>query len=88
MKIIGNGNLSQIEWLLLCIKMGYKVFLPKAYYNGVSYLKVGCPLWLQTHPNGDCLVFEITNERTWDAELEDYIIRNFPPMTIENEDKE
>ena len=54
MKIIGNGNLSQIECLLLCVKMGYMVFIPKAYYNGVSYLKVGCPLWMiQTHHNGD-----------------------------------
>ena len=44
MIIIGNGNLSQIDCLLLCVMMGYKVFLPKAYYNCVSYLKVVCPL--------------------------------------------
>lgn len=64
MRLIGNGNLYKIDCLLLCVKKGYNVYLPKAYYNGLSYLKVGCPLWLQTHPNGDCIVFEITNEQT------------------------
>lgn len=62
------------------------MFLSKAYYNGLSYLKVGFSLWLQTHPNGDCIVFEITNEQTWFFELEEYILRYLPPIDIDNEE--
>lgn len=73
MEVIGYRNLSEAPCILIKEIRGYKVYIPKAYYNPIAYLKKGCPLWLQVSSHGDCVVFELTDEMTWEIDLEAFI---------------
>lgn len=80
MEEIGYRNLSEAPCALIKEIRGYKVYIPKSYYNPIAYLKNGCPLWLQVNAKGDCVVFGLTDERTWEAELETFIANNLPTI--------
>ena len=80
MEIIGKRNLSDAPCFFIKEIRGYKVYIPQAYNNPISYLKKGCPLWLQINPKGDCFVFENSDERTWEIELETFIANGLPTI--------
>ena len=68
-------NLIHIKPIHINTIRGYEVYCPDVYYNGLSFLKKNCPLWVRTNLNGDCIVHCIKNENKWEEELENIIIK-------------
>ena len=58
MKYLGNRNLTDSELVNICSILGYPVKIPSVYYNPPSYLKKGCPMWINYGFNGECDVYE------------------------------
>jgi hypothetical protein len=58
MRRLGRKNLSVCELRYLCSILGYDSYVPNSYYNYLSYLKNGCPIWIHCGANGECEVYE------------------------------
>ena len=63
MKHIGNRNIKDIHPIKVFTILGYEIFIPDCYYNPISYLKKGCPIWVLYGNDGDCVIYECTNEQ-------------------------
>ena len=51
-------NLSKIESVKVYCILGYDIYIPKAYDTPISFLKKGCPIWINYNESGDCRIYE------------------------------
>ena len=79
MKYSGKINLSDYKFWYLDTILGYNVFIPYSYICHFDFLKVECPVWICTEPNGECSVYECyTDDQDVTYENIVEIIRTFP----------
>ncbi|MBR5107003.1 MAG: hypothetical protein IK098_03080 [Bacteroidales bacterium] len=55
--------------------LGYECYIPDTYYTPISCLNKGCPLWIKTDDEGNCVVMEIVRGNAFE-EIADFIKRN------------
>ena len=76
MNYIGTHRFKDAPLQKVANILGYDIFVPKSYYNPLSFLKKGCPLWI--HIDSDvCDIYGI-GEGIWYAELIKVIKQTYP----------
>ena len=80
MKYLGKRNLQECSLIHVYNILGYNVYIPYSYYNPLSFLKQGCPIWINYGDDGVCEVYECNNDNQ-DITYKDVeeIIKHFPP---------
>ncbi len=76
-KYLGNKQRGNTKLLLVYILEGYDIYIPQYYYNQVSFLEKGCPIWIEL--SKDIYdVFEIADSNKWKEEAILFIQKNLP----------
>ena len=78
MKYIGNRNIKVIKPIKVFTILGYDIFIPDNNNNPISYLKKGCPIWLLYGKDGECDIYECTNEELLYPSLVGIIKKYYP----------
>lgn len=78
MNYLDTRNLTLITPKHVCCLLGYDIFVPDSYYNPIAFLKSGCPIWIKYNEDGDCKIYEITNEERWIEETTILIKQSLP----------
>lgn len=79
MKYLGKRNLSDCKLWYLYTILGYNVFIPDSYASYLTFLRKGCPIWICSETNGECVVFECdTDNQDITYEKIVGIIKTFP----------
>lgn len=66
-------NLSQITPKKIGAILGYSVYVPVSCFNPLSYMKKGCPIWVQINDKGDCLILTLQKDNIDDTEIVNFI---------------
>lgn len=67
MEFLGNRKKTDAELLEIFSVLGYRIFIPKCYYNPISYLRPNCPVWILSTNNIDCEVFKLEEDNAYTA---------------------
>lgn len=90
MKQIGQRDFSDTPLRKVFAILGYDIYVPDSYYNPLSFLKNGCPMWL-LYDNVKCDIYECVSEDTVYSMLADTIKTYYPkrkgyyckPLTVD-----
>lgn len=90
MKQIGQRNFNDTPLIKVFTILGYDVYVPNSYYNPLSFLNNGCPMWV-LYDDVKCNVYECVSEDTVYSMLADTIKTYYPkrkgyyckPLTVD-----
>lgn len=71
-----DRKFNDAELVFIDQVLGYDVYIPQAYNNPLSRLKVKCPIWVRIPNSDDCKVFFLQS-LDWRRETESFISNNF-----------
>ena len=64
MKYLADRSLEDAPLVLVKQMNGCNIYVPKAYNTPLSYLKPGCPIWIQVGVHSTCKVYELEGNGT------------------------
>lgn len=76
MKYLGTKDLSEGELLLTTRVQDHEVYTPKSYYNGLSFLKPGCPFWIKRLDSDTCDVLTFSEGENWEDGINKFLSKN------------
>lgn len=77
MKQIGQRYFNDAPLRKVFTILGYDIYVPDSYYNPLSFLKNGCPMWL-LYDDVKCDIYECVSEDTVYSMLADIIKAHYP----------
>lgn len=60
------NNLNEITPIKIGTVLGYDCYIPNIYFNPISYLNKGCPIWIKIDDDGNCTVFMLGNGNAYE----------------------
>jgi len=66
------SNVKDISAKKLGTILGYECYIPNSYFNFISFLKKGCPVWIKSDEEGNCDVFSLNGDNAFE-EIASYI---------------